>query len=220
MSVQEQHIALVGMREIGQRFTRGTGQLIEIVADGEIASAVGDFSFHQEHAAGRHFCGGGPVAFRGIGFPVQLIVHSDPPDQDFAALSGFRGPAGTAVFADVEDSVFASPSAENGVVGIAGDVLSDQTVCRIFLPPGGSGSIAGNHAGIRRNAAVVVIEIKYEPGADGLEIIGATDAAGAFPCLIQRRQQHSRQNRDDRYNDQQLYQSKKPMPSENFPHWD
>ena len=205
------------MREIGQCFTRGTGQFVEIVADGKIASAVGDLSFHQEHAAGRHFGSGGPVVFRGIGFPMQLVVHSDPADQDFTALSDFRGPAGTAVFADVEDAVLASPAAENGVVGIAGDVLSDQTVCRIFLPPGGSGSIAGNHAGIWRNAAVVVIEIKHEPGADGLEIIGAADAAGTFPCLIQRRQQHSCQNRNDRYHNQQFYQSKKPMPSENFP---
>ena len=51
----------------------------------------------------------------------------------------------------------------------------------------------------RRQLVVVVVHIQGKGNSLLLQVAGALDALGAFPGVIERGQQHRRQNRDDRY---------------------
>ena len=54
----------------------------------------------------------------------------------------------------------------------------------------------------------IVVTVKLNGGIGASEIVLAADGMSFVPCLVQCRQQHSRQNRDDRNHDQQFYQCK------------
>ena len=47
--------------------------------------------------------------------------------------------------------------------------------------------------------ALIGIQIKIDRVAEGFQIAHTSDSTGFFPGLVQRRQQHPRQDRDDRY---------------------
>ena len=55
---------------------------------------------------------------------------------------------------------------------------------------------------------VIVICVIYENKSQLFQIPGALDPFGFLPCLVQRRQQHPRQNGYDRYDYKELYQRK------------
>ena len=46
----------------------------------------------------------------------------------------------------------------------------------------------------------IVVTVKLNDSIGGFEVVLAADGMGFVPCLVQRRQQHSRQNRNDRNN--------------------
>ena len=75
-------------------------------------------------------------------FPPDHAVDPDGADRNFTVLgSGRNGPAGTTEFTPLKTSLVTAPPAEVGAVGIAGNILRDQTVLRIFFPPGRTGTI-------------------------------------------------------------------------------
>ncbi|MPM95149.1 hypothetical protein SDC9_142300 [bioreactor metagenome] len=53
---------------------------------------------------------------------------------------------------------------------------------------------------------LIVAKVKMHGCSDLPEIVLALTALSDFFCLVEDGQQHSRQNRDDRYHDQQFYQ--------------
>ena len=59
---------------------------------------------------------------------------------------------------------------------------------------------------------VIVVRIKLEYGIDGLEVVQALYGFGAVPRLVQCRQQHPRQDRDDGNNNQEFYERKTALP--------
>ena len=67
----------------------------------------------------------------------------------------------------------------------------------VGVQPGAEG--AARVIGHRRHPVAIVVGIKVHQRTDLLEIVGATDRVRRIPRLVQRRQQQSGENRDDRY---------------------
>ncbi len=64
-----------------------------------------------------------------------------------------------------------------------------------------AGAILNVSAGIRtqNDPVLIVLCIQSDADADLLKLVDAVDRSGFFPGLVQGRQQHRRQNRNDRY---------------------
>ena len=54
----------------------------------------------------------------------------------------------------------------------------------------------------------MVIRVKAQTFSRSEKIVCTTDCPGGFPRLVQRRQKHPRENRDDRNHDEELYEGK------------
>ena len=54
----------------------------------------------------------------------------------------------------------------------------------------------------------IVVTVKLNGGIGASEIVLAADGMSFVPCLVQRGQQHSGKDRDDRNHDKELYQRK------------
>ena len=61
---------------------------------------------------------------------------------------------------------------------------------------------------IDHQGAFPVVDVEYLRRDTLFEIARTFDAFGSFPSLIQRGQQHARQNRDDRNYNEKLYKGK------------
>ena len=82
------------------------------------------------------------------------------------------------------------------------------------FPRAEAGVIVDAFPGMGKNRKDVgVIDILRNPKSQLFQIAGAGSLFGTLFCRIQRRQQHSRQNRNDRDHDQELYQGEKSHPS-------
>ena len=61
---------------------------------------------------------------------------------------------------------------------------------------------------VLQNPAVVFRGVAEQKQTKLFLIVPAGSFAGGIPRIVQSRQQHSRQNRNDRYHDQEFYQCK------------
>ena len=54
----------------------------------------------------------------------------------------------------------------------------------------------------------IVVTVKLNNSIGAFEVVLAADGMSLIPCLVQRRQQHSGQDRDDRNHNEKLYERK------------
>ena len=62
----------------------------------------------------------------------------------------------------------------------------------------------------REHVFLIVVAVRGSGDSELLQIVDAGNRMRLFPRLVQRRQKHCRQNRDDRNHDEELYQGENP----------
>ena len=126
-------------------------------------------------------------------------------------VDAVRAAAGSMGFVGVRGTVEDRSPIGTGVADLLRRAIVRQNVMVKNPEPG---SLKGGDAVVafrQQQMAVKRVGVNHQAGAELLQISNALRAAGAAARLVQRRQQHGGENRDDRNHDKKFYQGKFPF---------